>query len=165
MNKLNLTTEITLFESIAELKPDEQELVRAANKICKKAYAPYSDFRVGAALRLKNGKIISGNNQENAAYPSGLCAERVAMFYANAQYPDVAVESIAIIAMNSEGVLPNPVAPCGACRQVLLETEIRTKQAFDILLVGANSISKINSSKDLLPLSFIGEGLKKGSNQ
>jgi len=162
MDKINLISEITVYASPKELTLSEQELIDIAIKSSRKAYAPYSEFKVGAALRLKNGKIISGNNQENAAYPSGLCAERVAMFYANAQYPDIAVESLVIAAANSDGLLADPVSPCGACRQVLLETELRLKQAFNIILVGSHAIYKINSSKDLLPLSFIGKGLKKG---
>ncbi len=160
MKKLKLTAEITVFDSLAELSPDEQELVEATKEICKKAYAPYSNFKVGAALRLMNGKIITGNNQENAAYPSGLCAERVAISYANAQYPDVAIASIAIVAMNADGILPDPVAPCGSCRQVMLETELRMKQTYDVLLIGKSTINKLSNVKDLLPLSFEGKGIK-----
>ncbi|WP_430814757.1 cytidine deaminase [Carboxylicivirga sp. RSCT41] len=161
MKQINLTTSIEIFESKEELSRQEQELVKHAEEACRKAYAPYSEFNVGAAVLLENGKIITGSNQENAAYPSGLCAERTAIFYANAQYPDTPVVSMAIIAINKNGILENPVAPCGACRQVLLETELRFKKAYDILLVGQSSIQKIKSSKDLLPLSFIGEGLLK----
>ncbi|WP_342344002.1 cytidine deaminase [Carboxylicivirga mesophila] len=161
MKHLNLTTQIEIFDSLDEINSTEQALVNAAKEACLKAYAPYSEFNVGAAVLLENGQIITGSNQENAAYPSGLCAERTAIFYANAQYPDTPVTSIAIIAMNKNGILENPVAPCGACRQVLLETELRYKKAYDILLVGQSSIQKIKSSKDLLPLSFVGEGLIK----
>ena len=161
MKELNLTTSIEVFDSIDELNEQEQALINAAHKACKNAYAPYSEFNVGAAILLENGEIITGNNQENAAYPSGLCAERTAMFYANAQFPESPVVSIAIIAMNKNGILENPVAPCGACRQVLLETELRFNKPFDILLVGQSSINKIKSSKDLLPLSFVGDGLLK----
>ncbi|MCU4156098.1 cytidine deaminase [Carboxylicivirga sp. A043] len=161
MKKLNLTTSIDVFESSEELSQQEQILLQKAEEACNKAYAPYSEFYVGAAVLLENGEIITGSNQENAAYPSGLCAERTAIFYANAQYPDSPVVSIAIIARNKNGVLDNPVAPCGACRQVMLETELRFKKAYDILLVGHSSIQKIKSSKDLLPLSFVGEGLIK----
>ncbi|MCG8581543.1 MAG: cytidine deaminase [Bacteroidales bacterium] len=161
MKQINLTTSIEIFDSKEELNKEEQELIKLAKEACSKAYAPYSEFNVGAAVLLENGKIITGSNQENAAYPSGLCAERTAIFYANAQHPDTPVVSMAIIAMNKNGVLENPVAPCGACRQVLLETELRFKKAYDILLVGQSSIQKIKSSKDLLPLSFIGEGLLK----
>lgn len=166
MKRINLTTSIEIFDSKVELTKQEQTIIDAAKEACQTAYAPYSEFNVGAAILLENGEIIAGSNQENAAYPSGLCAERTAMFYANAKYPDTAVVSIAIMAMNKHGILPNPVAPCGACRQVLLETELRFKKPFDILLVGQSSIQKIKSSKDLLPLSFVGEGLiKKATNQ
>ncbi|WP_439182617.1 cytidine deaminase [Carboxylicivirga taeanensis] len=162
MKQLNLTTSIEAFDTKDELTAQEQILIDAAEKACHKAYAPYSEFSVGAAVLLENGEIITGSNQENAAYPSGLCAERTAMFYANAQFPDTPVSSIAIIAMNQDGIIDKPVAPCGACRQVLLETELRFEQPYDIILVGASAIHKIKSSKDLLPLSFVGEGLKKG---
>ncbi len=165
MKQISLTTAIEVYDSRDELTAIEQTLIDAAEKACHKAYAPYSEFNVGAAVLLENGEIITGSNQENAAYPSGLCAERTAIFYANAQYPDSPVQSIAIIAKNKNGVLENPVAPCGACRQVLLETELRFKKPYDILLVGQSSIQKIKSSKDLLPLSFVGEGLLKSEAQ
>ena len=161
MKQLSLTTTIDIFETAEEMSTKEQELIKAAEEACKKAYAPYSEFNVGAAVLLENGELITGSNQENAAYPSGLCAERTAIFYANAQYPETPVVSIAIIAMNKHGIIKNPVAPCGACRQVLLETELRFKKAYDIILVGQSSIQKVKSSKDLLPLSFVGEGLLK----
>jgi len=161
MKNININTNITVFESASELTDDDQKLVESAKEASSKAYAPYSRFNVGAAIRLANGVIVKGNNQENAAYPSGLCAERVAMFYANSKYPEVAVEGIAIIAMNDDGILKNPIAPCGSCRQVLLETESRMKQEFYTLLVGATEIYKIDSSAALLPLSFTGEGLKR----
>ncbi|MBK3517050.1 cytidine deaminase [Carboxylicivirga marina] len=164
MKQLNLTTQIEVYENSKELSQPEQLLIDSAKEVCLKAYAPYSEFKVGAAVLLKNGKIITGSNQENAAYPSGLCAERTAMFYANTQYPETPVVSMAIIAMNKNGILENPVAPCGACRQVLLETELRFKQAYNILLVGKSSIQKVKSSKDLLPLSFVGEGLLKSED-
>lgn len=161
MKNLNVSTEITVYESFEELSPGDQLLVDKAKAACLNAYAPYSNFNVGAAIQLSNGIIVEGNNQENAAYPSGLCAERVAMFYANSQYPDVPVEAIAIVAMNDEGILKDPIAPCGSCRQVLLESEKRMKQEFYILLVGTESVYKINNSSALLPLSFTGVGLKK----
>nr|WP_321450627.1 cytidine deaminase [uncultured Carboxylicivirga sp.] len=160
MKNFNINTNITVFETPSELPTADQELVEAAKEACLNAYAPYSRFSVGAAIRLANGVIVKGNNQENAAYPSGLCAERVAMFYANSKYPNVAVTGIAVIAMNDDGVIKNPIAPCGSCRQVLLETELRMKQEFYILLIGATEVYKIDSSAALLPLSFTGEGLK-----
>ncbi|TRX66045.1 cytidine deaminase [Carboxylicivirga sp. M1479] len=162
MKNTTISIQIEVYDKQSELTNNEQKLLTAASEACQKAYAPYSEFKVGAAALLDNGEIISGSNQENAAYPSGLCAERVTLFYANAQYPNTAVVSMAIIAMNKNGVIETPVAPCGACRQVMLQTELRFKKAYDILLVGNSSIQKIKSSKDLLPLSFIGEGLLKG---
>lgn len=161
MKNIIISSDITVYESHNELSQADQEIVEACKEACKSAYAPYSGFNVGAAIRLANGVIIKGNNQENAAYPSGLCAERVAMFYANSVYPDVPVESIAVVAMNENGILESPVAPCGSCRQVLLETEVRMKQKFYTLLVGAQEVYKINSSNELLPLSFTGQGLKR----
>lgn len=163
MKTISLTTEVEVYQDAEELSFFDQKLIQAAKDICTQAYAPYSEFNVGAAILLNNGEIITGNNQENAAYPSGLCAERVAMFYANAQYPNEGIKAIAIIAMNEDGIIENPVAPCGACRQVLLESEIRFKQNYEVILVGQSAINKLKSSKDLLPLSFSGEGIKKGS--
>lgn len=160
MKTIDINTSVTVFESMDEISAEDKTLVETAKQACLKAYAPYSGFNVGAAIRLANDVIIEGNNQENAAYPSGLCAERVAMFYANSKYPDVKVKALAVVAMNKNGILPNPVAPCGSCRQVMLETEIRMKQEFYTLLIGADKIYKINSSSALLPLSFTGDGLK-----
>lgn len=161
MKNFIISTSITVFETPNELSDKDQLLVESAKQACERAYAPYSGFNVGAAVRLSNGEIIQGNNQENAAYPSGLCAERVALFYANSKYPNVAVEAIAVIASNENGILKDPVAPCGACRQVMLETELRMKQAFYTLLIGANEIHRIENTTDLLPLTFTGEGVRK----
>ncbi|WP_430811223.1 MULTISPECIES: cytidine deaminase [unclassified Carboxylicivirga] len=159
MKKISINVPIEVYESAAELMPYEQDLTQAAEEACKTAYAPFSKFRVGAAVLLENGKVITGSNQENAAYPSGLCAERVALFYANAQYPDTPVKAIAIAASNANGFIETPVAPCGACRQVMLQTELRFGAAYDILLVGKQAINKLKSCKDLLPLTFEGKEL------
>lgn len=138
-----------------ELSSAERRLLDAAKEACSKAYAPYSKFRVGAAVMLDNGLIVAGNNQENAAYPSGTCAERCAIFYANANYPDNAVSAIAIVAMDSGGsVTHSPVTPCGACRQVLLETENRYATPIRILLCGAKDVYVMESARSLLPLQF-----------
>jgi cytidine deaminase len=110
---------------------------------------------------LQNGEIISGNNQENAAYPSGLCAERVAVFYANSQYPNVAITKIAICAENENGILKNPISPCGACRQVLLETEIRFGLPIKLILFGTEKIITITTISQLLPLHFKKENLNE----
>jgi len=160
MQQLNIVTDITVFNAHEELMEPDKNLVNIAINVCAKAYAPYSNFHVGAAVLLENGEIITGTNQENAAYPSGLCAERVAIFYANAQYPNVPVKAIAIAAQNEDGIIPNPVAPCGACRQVMLETELRFKSNFYTLLIGREQVYKIEKVKDLLPLCFTGEELK-----
>ena len=106
-----------------ELSPRDRELVQAALEATENAYARYSRFYVGAALRLENGKVVIGANQENAAFPSGLCAERTAVFAAQANYPDSPIEALAVAGRNENGVLPNPITPCGACRQVILEIE------------------------------------------
>ena len=139
----------------------EKELFKQAEKAAEKAYAPYSNFKVGAAVLLENGKIISGNNQENAAYPSGLCAERVALFYANAQYPDVAVSGIAVIAITPKGNILESVPPCGSCRQVLLETENRFQNKMKVFMVGRKSVHFVDSASELLPLSFDKDMLNK----
>jgi len=154
MKKSHINIEVDTYDNINELPKDEITLVNEAKKVAFKAYAKYSNFFVGAAVLLKNGKIITGNNQENNAFPSGLCAERVALFYANSQYPDVPVLKMAVVAIYQNDVLDEPVAPCGACRQVMLETEMRFLTPIRIILVGKNKILAINNIKSLLPLSF-----------
>jgi cytidine deaminase len=147
-------------EGINELTEEMCELVMEARKISDKAYSPYSGFSVGAAVRLANGKIITGNNQENAAYPSGLCAERTALFYANANFPEVPVEAIAISAHNARGIVKEPVKPCGSCRQVMLETEIRFTNKIKIILDGQKSVYIIDGVDSILPMSFKPAALK-----
>jgi len=149
-----------VFCTLEELPETEKILIEQAKSASSKAYAPYSNFLVGAAVLLENGEIITGNNQENAAYPSGLCAERTAMFYANANYPDVAVTTLAVAAQNANGFLKDPIAPCGSCRQVLLETEQRYGKKLRILLYGEAEIAILETVYDLLPLSFGIEALK-----
>lgn len=136
-----------------ELDSHEIALVEAAREAALRAYALYSDFKVGAAVLLENGEIISGNNQENVAYPSGLCAERVAVFYANARYPFVPIRTIAITAFH-KNTFTDTISPCGACRQVLLESEKRFKKPIKILLCGKRNITQINCAANLLPLGF-----------
>jgi cytidine deaminase len=154
MEKLQLVTCFIQYQTISELPENEQELIVRAQKASARSYSPYSHFQVGAALRLDNGLIIEGNNQENAAYPSGLCAERVALFYANSQYPDNKVEAIAISVFAKGQYLENPIPPCGGCRQVILETEKRYGQPIKILLAGTKQIVEVQSATDLLPLHF-----------
>lgn len=142
------------YESVKELDKQYQSLIDKSKEAVEQAYAPYSEFKVGASVLLENGMIFSGNNQENAAYPSGICAERVAVFYANATYPNVAVKAIAICAKDKNGFLKYPIKPCGACRQVLLETEIRFNKDIDVILYGTKHIELIKNVKQLLPLQF-----------
>ena len=122
MREINLSTKITDYP-LEECSEIEKKLINAAKHATEKSYAPYSNFKVGAALLLENGEIITGNNQENAAYPSGLCAERVATFYANSVYPNEKVVAIAIAAWSNGKFTDDVITPCGGCRQVLLETE------------------------------------------
>ena len=147
------------FCPLEELPAEDQELVNAAIKALDNSYAPHSHFNVGAAIRLADGSIVLGANQENAAFPSGLCAERTAIFAAQAQRPDQAIPSLAICARNANGLLKEPVTPCGACRQVMTEIEDRYKQPMRVLLYGTNGVYVINSVKDLMPLSFVSENL------
>jgi len=146
---------VTEYDSVDELTNQEQELMRIAQESGDRAYAPYSNFYVGAALLLKNGKIITGNNQENMAYPSGLCAERTAIFSAGASYPDEAIEIMAITAKSKNFKVDKPISPCGACRQVIAEYEFRHSNNIKILLMGEiGSVYEVASIKELLPLVF-----------
>lgn len=143
----------------AELNEEDRKLIDQAKEATKRSYAPYSKFSVGAAALLANGVVVTGTNQENAAYPSGLCAERTTLFYANSQYPDQPVLTLAIAARTENGFLDSPIPPCGACRQVLMETEQRYHHPMRILLYGEKEIFIINGTRDLLPLSFGSEFL------
>lgn len=150
-----LKQEISIRKYIyEELSDSDKRLIEAAKEATKRSYAPYSHFNVGAAVLLEDGTIVTGANQENAAYPSGLCAERTALFHAGSQYPNKAITTLAIAASNSEGFTELPVTPCGACRQVLLETEMRYKRPIRVLMYGAAFTYEILGTKDLLPLSF-----------
>lgn len=152
------TTEIRIivyeYLSIDELSGNDQNLLQEARRITALAYAPYSGFHVGAAVLLENGTIVTGNNQENSAYPSGLCAERVALFYANANYPEASVKAIAISAAKNGILVNEPVKPCGSCRQALAEAEVRFETPIRIILDGQDSIMVLNGVESLLPLSF-----------
>ena len=142
------------YESIDQLSPGDRELAQAAIEATKSSYAPYSHFNVGAAVRLDNGKIIKGSNQENAAYPSGLCAERTAMFYASSNYPENAMTGIAIAASQNGILCDNPATPCGSCRQVMAQYQTKGGQPMEILLIGGKKIWKFGRVDDLLPLIF-----------
>ena len=137
-----------------ELSAEDRQLVDAAVASMQNAYSPYSHFKVGAAVRLSDGSIVTGSNQENAAYPSGLCAERTAMFAASAQHPDLAIRSLAV-AGGLDGVLENtPASPCGACRQVMAEYQKKSGQPMEVLLVGSREIWKFDRIDDILPFIF-----------
>jgi cytidine deaminase len=155
MKEHSLSIIYTEFETVDELEPVDKNLLDMAVKACNNAYAPYSSFQVGAALLLENDIIVCGNNQENAAYPSGLCAERVAMFAASAQYPGVDFKTIAITAKSKNFPVNYPVSPCGACRQVMAEYENISKNPFKVILKGEHGkIVIIKNISSLLPLAF-----------
>ena len=139
---------------MAELGPKDRELAQAAIDATAQAYAPYSKFNVGAAVLFQDGEIIKGANQENAAYPSGLCAERTALFYASASRPDKAMTAIAIAASQNGELLETPVTPCGACRQVMAQYQHKSGLPMMVLLIGAHSILKFEKIDDLLPFIF-----------
>ena len=142
------------YNSWDELPSDEKELMEKAADACKSSYAPYSNFNVGAAVRMGNGEIVTGSNQENAAYPSGLCAERVALFAAHHMYPEEKVVAIAI-AGSKEGMLTEEFTyPCAACIQVMLESEKRGGATMSIMVGSASKVRIIGSVKGLLPFSF-----------
>lgn len=155
MNKVTITTNFDVFETIQELPKDIQNLMHEAVAIRKTAYAPYSHFKVGTSILLDNGEIILGSNQENAAYPSGLCAERVAVFYAGAKYPEAKILKMAISAASDNTTTSAPIPPCGACRQSIAEYEIKQNTPIEIYFMGEiGSIYKSDSLKNLLPLLF-----------
>ena len=143
-----------------ELNDAQREVVSIAKEQTRNSYCPYSHFHVGAAAALSNGVIIRGSNQENAAYPSGLCAERTALFAAGAQYPDEAVTRLAIACFTDGHFTKEPGSPCGACRQVMVETEHRYGGKMEVLLYGEDEIFVFESAADLLPLIFVSENLR-----
>lgn len=160
MKPIHIPFQIMEVEDPAELPLQEQELIAFSRNMTDNAYAPYSGFFVGAALLLENGEIVKGSNQENAAYPSGLCAERVAVFSASANFPGVRIKTIAISARSQKNKLDYPVSPCGACRQVLLEYEFNQKEPIKLLLSGTSGkIYMVEKVRDLLPLSFTADDL------
>ncbi len=155
MKEININTKLFVFESLNEMPRNIQNLMTQAIEIRKKAYAPYSKFRVGCALLLDNGKIILGSNQENAAYPSGLCAERVAIFYAGANYPEAKILSMAISATSDLSPNSTPIPPCGSCRQSIAEYEMNQENLIEMYFMGATgAVYKSDSLKNLLPFTF-----------
>ena len=154
MKENTFQIKITQYDHRKELPSADQELVNLAFEAAQNAYSPYSGFEVGAALRLANGVVVTGNNQENAAYPSGLCAERVAIFYAHARYPDSNIESIAVTASVDGHLCEDPTYPCGACRQVMAESENRSGKPIKIIIGGERITQVMDSVSSLLPFSF-----------
>ena len=162
MKELEFICRLTEYESEAELKDADRNLLMEARDAMKSAYAPYSNFKVGAAVLLENGKTIRGNNQENASYPVGLCAERVAVFSAGANYPGIAPMAIAITASSTDFSVDSPVPPCGACRQALAEYEHLSGKPMRLILAGASGKIRIAESVDsLLPFQFNAADLKR----
>jgi cytidine deaminase len=155
MKEIVFTSQITIFDTIQELPVAIQDLMEKAIEVRKNAYAPYSKFRVGAAILLDNGKIVLGSNQENAAYPSGLCAERVAIFHAGAIYPEATILKMVITAASDNNRTETPVPPCGSCRQSIAEYEVRQETPIEIYYMGEiGAIHKSSSLKNLLPFMF-----------
>jgi cytidine deaminase len=150
------------YESPVELQPQDRELLEQAKTALNDAYAPYSQYHVGAAVLLGNGKVVTGNNQENMAFPSGLCAERVAIYAASSQFPGTPIKTIAISARSEKFPVTDPVPPCGSCRQAMIEYEMFQKQNIRLILQGeSGKVLVIGSVESLLPLSFREKGLKK----
>ena len=154
MAEVKITIDYEEFSSVSEMEPKDQELVKVAIEAQKGSYSPYSHFQVGAALLLDNGIVVKGANQENAAYPSGLCAERSAMFWAGANYPDVSMNTLAIAGADHGVLCESPASPCGACRQVMAEYQKKHGKPMKIILVGSKRIRKFKCVDDLLPFIF-----------
>ena len=144
----------TEYASLDELSAHDRILAEAAIEAVATSYAPYSNFNVGAAVRFNDGEIVKGSNQENAAYPSGMCAERTALFYASASRPGVPMNALAIAAAQNGELIPEPVAPCGACRQVMIQYQLKSGNPMEIILIGANRIWKFANVESLLPFVF-----------
>jgi cytidine deaminase len=162
MKKLSLQIKYTVYASEQELEAGDARLLKAAKEAADKAYAPYSGFKVGAAALLENGEVVCGNNQENAAYPSGLCAERVALFAASATYPGVPVLALAITARSGKFTINEPVSPCGACRQVMAEYESLYKKDMRLLLSGEEGeVMVLDNISGVLPFKFDASQLNK----
>lgn len=159
MKEIQLNFKVKTYPSIEELPEITQKLIFAAREAAQRAYAPYSGYRVGASVLMENGEIITGNNQENAAYPSGLCAERTALFYASSRYPTVGIRSLAVSTF-ANGLQPDEFAkPCGGCRQVIAEYEDLYKKPVEIILDGSSAIMVIDGIDTLLPFRFKKEEL------
>lgn len=162
MKRHKITLSFLEFNSIDELNDDDRTLLLKAKEAAKNAYAPYSKFKVGAAVRLANGLVIIGSNQENAVYPVGLCAERVALFSAQAQYPDQPIIALAVTAIGSDGKITQPVPPCGSCRQAMIEVESRHNHPLRVIMQGEEGpIIVSEKMEDMMPLTFAEDFLKR----
>ena len=142
------------YESLDQLDSADRKLADAAIEAISQSYAPYSNFNVGAAIMFEDGEILKGSNQENAAYPSGLCAERTALFYASSSRPDTPIKALAIAAGQNGKLCRTPATPCGACRQVMAQYQTKGERPMAVILVGADKIWKFEKVDDLLPLIF-----------
>jgi cytidine deaminase len=155
MKEVKIESTIYMYDSLEELPSNIQLLMRKAAEAREKAYAPYSKFQVGTAILLDNNQIITGSNQENASYPSGLCAERTAIYYANSQYPNAQILKMAITAGSKNNKTTSPIPPCGACRQAIAEYEVKQDKPIEIYFMGeVGKVAKSNSLSNLLPLIF-----------
>ena len=155
----------TEYNDIKELSADDRKVAEASLEAAKKAYAPYSEFKVGAAILLSDGTIVRGANVENAAYPSGSCAEKTALSYTVSNFPELHSVTISIAAMSGDNLTDEPVPPCGNCRQMLLEEEQRLGREIRIILVGSKRVIVLKSSGALMPLQFTKKNLKRGNNE
>ncbi len=154
MKKIKITAIIKEFQDLNQLGKQDIELIEKAIQTVNTAYAPYSKFEVGAALQLEDGTVLTGSNQENASYPSGLCAERVALFSAGSTHPGSAIKSLAIAARTQDGQMEEPIYPCGSCRQVIIESQDRQNVPIRIILIGRKKIHVLDNARELLPMSF-----------
>ena len=155
MKKITISAELEVFDDLGQLTEDVQELMAHADAAREKSYSPYSKFRVGAAILLENGEIITGSNQENASYPAGLCAERTAIFYAGAQYPGVRMLKMALSSRSDLRAVDIPTPPCGSCRQAIAEYEVKQREPIEIYFMGEKGeFVRAASISDLLPLVF-----------
>lgn len=155
MKKITISANLEIYDSEAELPGNVKDLMEQAVEAREKSYSPYSKFKVGAAILLENGEVITGSNQENASYPAGLCAERTAIFYAGAKYPGVKIVEMALTARSENHLVEVPTPPCGSCRQAIAEYEVKQEQPIEIYFMGEKGkVVKAESISDLLPLIF-----------
>lgn len=155
MKRITISADLEIYDSEAELTGDVKNLMEQAVEAREKSYSPYSKFKVGAAILLENGEVVTGSNQENASYPAGLCAERTAIFYAGAKYPGIKILKMALTARSENHLVEVPTPPCGSCRQAIAEYEVKQEQPIEIYFMGEKGkVVKAESISDLLPLIF-----------